>query len=279
MRKGARRTVLYEVIGKAGPSGSALRVPEWGRRVVPSADLAAPPRSAPAQQESPPIASDSAEPAITIRADGSWVLALNTVGKIVCAAVLCALLLIAFGLGRRMAGTSPNPTITALAPAATPTAPTDKRPTGESDDELEKLMAPPQPSAAPAKAQPVSPPARESAAARPDRTDRAPRQADEPRGKPRYLRIESIKAVGAKAMANAMRDAENVQAFLKQNGVETVLQKVNNGVIILSAEGFPDGAASAADREAFLRRVKELGGLYRKQGGRYLFCRDCKFVN
>lgn len=68
-----------------------------------------------------------------------------------------------------------------------------------------------------------------------------------------------------------MSEAAKIQEFLRQESVETDIETVSNGIIIVSREAFPAGAAGNADREALQLRVQRLGRLYQQRGGQYSF--------
>lgn len=85
------------------------------------------------------------------------------------------------------------------------------------------------------------------------------------------LWIESIRAGSAAEKRAALAEAAKIQEFLRQESIETDVETVSNGVIIISREAFAVGAAGAADREALQLRVQRLGRLYQQRGGQYSF--------
>lgn len=270
MKHTPRRAVLYELISKSPtPGGPPIAAPHGGlpHRLRDNVD-------APDPDHADEFDADvDVAPRLRVR-EGRLTVALNPATYIIVAGGLVALMLSAYAVGRssgRAAG-SAAPTMTAvnegnrtpanplldggtsgaLADAAEPPkrSRNDSRPLG--------AIHPPH-TEDPAKT--AAPSAASDAKSRPAASEK----------KPLRLWIESIKTRTAAEKRTAEQEAQRIGAFLAGQGVKSTLVPVENGVIILSEEGFPPGSAGEADREAFKKRIRELGRLYRQQGGRYTF--------
>src|SRR5205814_3155647 len=112
------------------------------------------------------------------------------------------------------------------------------------------------------------------AAATAKRVDKPPPHKEPPKiEKPAYLQIESVLSNAPGDQQRVEYDARQIQEYLRQQGVATVLRWVNDraNIIVYSSEGYPEGEAAAADRRAFQKRIEDLGRQYSKMGGNYSF--------
>lgn len=93
-----------------------------------------------------------------------------------------------------------------------------------------------------------------------------------------YLQIESFVASRDRTREQLAQDLDAVRRFLNERGVRTFARKRNNGYVLFAEEGFPPGKETKRQREAFIRKLEQLGTDYRGLGGQYQF-KGCFFVS
>lgn len=217
---------------------------------------------------------------------GRLEVSLNTTSCIVSAAVFCVLLLGAFSLGRRSAGKGLENGLAkaaALTGAKSAGHPAEDAMFGLEDaadgvsgmaaagsdsqnPDLSHLLKPTDPQPAAAKAN------------RPAKVSPGAASATPGAKKLNYLEIQYFRITVEMSSEDLRRDLDDVRRFLSEHGIATFARRHPKGFVLYAAKGFPLSSNYRAQRDAFRRRVEQLGRTYRRSGGRYEF-KGCYFVN
>lgn len=259
MKKTPRRAVLYELISKA-PTTTYRP----GRSSIPDRlQLGAhEPDAADTTSDDAHDSTAPGGPGFRIE-QGRLSVSLNPATYVLVAGLVAAVLIAGYAMGRG-AGHLP-PTMTAMnEQAGAPTNPLlgeSARPSPAPADGSGTKRAASDASVRPARKPDSSSAVKENPA----------RSTATAAGKQTRLWIQSIKARSAAEKRVAAQEAEHIRVFLGGQGIKTRVVSVDNGVIVMSDEGHAGGAAGEADRAAFIKRVKQLGRIYRQQGGRFNF--------
>lgn len=211
------------------------------------------------------------------------VMSFNAKGCAIGVACLGVVLLAAYSLGRRSItnpeGHGLTPALSMTMPAEssdTPRPPADRKPgvkpeaatARPSNPDLSELMRVPHSPRGtlvnpnqPASVEPPAP------------------QAAPPIENLNYLQIESFGVTRTRSSEQLKDDVASVRKFLAERGIRTIARRLNSGgYLLFSEQGLPTGAKGEADRQAFKKRIEDLGREYRKSGGLYEF-KDPLFVN
>jgi hypothetical protein len=238
------------------------------------------------------------EPVVRLRGQ-KLNLSLSTAGCVAGAACICVLVLVGYSLGRR---STPSKDANGGAPPAasivrgesdtvrTPLLPAPAKPKA---DARPKAKTQPTAQAAPTTSNPdlsellKSPAARKANLVTPNQPAAVEKAAAAPMPAVpagpaaedlNYLQIESFHVTRYRSGDQLKDDVEAVRAYLGQRGIATFARRLGNGYVLFGEQGFPPGAQTEVQREAFRKKVEDLGKEYRKSGGLYEF-KNCLFVS
>ena len=93
-----------------------------------------------------------------------------------------------------------------------------------------------------------------------------------------YLQIDSFLRTRYHPDSEVREHLRDVRKFLAERNIQTVARRRSSGYVLFSETGFRMGSEFEGQREAFKKRIRELGQEYSRAGGRYSF-KGCFFVS
>ena len=208
---------------------------------------------------------------------GRLVISLNSAACVAVAAVFCVLLLGSYSLGHRSVGPWGPSELAAMTKGSpdggmvADSNDSNRESVGEAsasaeDPDLSMLLRPPPTRGPSAMAnQPVS--------IESDGPPRTPEAA-----KANYLAVEFFRITREQSGEDLKKELDDVRRFLAKQNIKTFARRSPKGFSLYASKGFSPANDNRKQREAFRRKVEELGKLYRKSGGRYQF-KGCYFVS